>query len=88
MPGGLIVHSSSAGIIRIRFNGRTRDFCAESLSARFPGLPVATKINFSLEAISKIVDSVKGQGANRFKHGAYTLVFEYFESVGNTALGR
>jgi len=49
MPGGLLVHSSSAGIIRIRFTGRTRDFCAESLSARFPELPVATKINFSLD---------------------------------------
>jgi len=49
MPGGLLVHSSSAGIIRIRFTGRTRDFCAESLSARFPELPVASKINFSLD---------------------------------------
>ncbi len=34
-----------------------------------------------LEAISKIVDHVQGRDAKRFKHGAYTLVFEYFESV-------
>jgi hypothetical protein len=30
----------------------------------------------------------QGQGANRFKSGAYTLVFEHFESVCNTALER
>ncbi len=71
MPGGLIVHSSSAGIIRIRFNGRTRDFCAESLSARFPELPVASKINFSLEAISKIVDYVKGPRLKAGLHIGY-----------------
>jgi hypothetical protein len=41
-----------------------------------------------LEAISKIVDHVQGRDANRFKHGVYTLVFEYFESVCNNALGR
>jgi len=41
-----------------------------------------------LESISKIVDYVQGQGKNRFKSGAYTLVFEHFESVFNTALGR
>jgi hypothetical protein len=40
------------------------------------------------EAVSKIVDQVKGQGENRFKSGAYTLVFEHFESVFNKALGR
>ncbi len=36
-----------------------------------------------MEVISKIVDNVQGQGENRFKNGAYTLVFEYFESVFN-----
>jgi hypothetical protein len=41
-----------------------------------------------LEPISKIVDYVQGQGENRFNSGAYTLVFEHFESVFNTALGR
>jgi hypothetical protein len=41
-----------------------------------------TKNDFKqLEAISKIVDHVQGQGENRFKSGAYTLVFEHFESV-------
>jgi hypothetical protein len=34
-----------------------------------------------LEPISKIVDHAQGQGANRFKSGAYTLVFEHFETV-------
>ncbi len=41
-----------------------------------------------MEAILKIVDRVQGQGANRFESGAYTIVFEHFESVCNTALGR
>jgi hypothetical protein len=40
------------------------------------------------EPISKIADHAKGRGANRFKNGAYTLVFEYFESVCNKAHGR
>jgi hypothetical protein len=35
----------------------------------------------NLEAVSKIVDHVQGQGENRFESGAYTLVFEHFESV-------
>ena len=38
--------------------------------------------------ISKIVDNVYGRGENRFKSKAYTLVFEYFESVFNYAHGR
>ena len=41
-----------------------------------------------IETISKIVDHVQGQDENRFKSGVYTLVFEHFESVCNTALGR
>jgi hypothetical protein len=41
-----------------------------------------------VEAVLKIVDYAQGQGENRFKSGAYTLVFEHFESVGNKALGR
>ena len=44
--------------------------------------------SFGVEAISKIVDHVQGRGEKRFKNGAYTLVFEYFESVFNKALGR
>jgi hypothetical protein len=40
------------------------------------------------KVISKIVDHAQGQGENRFKSGAYTVVFEHFESVFNTALGR
>ena len=40
-----------------------------------------------LEVISKIVDHAQGRDANRFKNGAYTIVFEYFESVCNNALG-
>jgi hypothetical protein len=40
-----------------------------------------------LEPISKIVDHTQGQGENRFKSRAYTLVFEHFESVFNTDLG-
>jgi hypothetical protein len=35
--------------------------------------------------ILKIVDNVQGQGENRFKSGAYTLVFEHFETVFNAA---
>ena len=46
------------------------------------------KIISLAEAISKIVDHVQGHGANRFKSRAYTLVFEHFESVWNTALER
>jgi hypothetical protein len=34
-----------------------------------------------LKTILKIVDNVQGQGENRFKSGAYTTVFEHFESV-------
>jgi hypothetical protein len=41
-----------------------------------------------LESITKIVDHVQGQGENRFKSGAYTTVFEHFESVFNTAIRR
>ena len=46
------------------------------------------KIISLAEAISKIVDHVQGRDVNRFNNGAYTLVFEYFESVYNNALGR
>jgi len=42
----------------------------------------------NLEAISKIVDHVQGRDENRFKNRAYTLVFEYFESVCNKVIGR
>jgi hypothetical protein len=38
--------------------------------------------------IAKIADHVQEQGENRFKSGAYTLVFEHFDSVFNAALGR
>jgi hypothetical protein len=44
--------------------------------------------DFYKKPILKIVDNAQGQGENRFKSGAYTLVFEHFESVFNTALGR
>ena len=43
--------------------------------------------NVRVEVISKIVDYVQGRDANRFKNGAYTLVFEAFESVCNKAFG-
>ncbi len=52
------------------------------------GLPSQNSLASNLIAISKIVDHVQGQGKSRFKSGAYTLVFEHFESVFNTALGR
>ena len=45
-------------------------------------------MNCMYRSYLKIVDHVQGQGENRFKSGAYTLVFEHFESVLNTALGR
>jgi hypothetical protein len=41
-----------------------------------------------IEAVLEIADRFQGQGEYRFKSGAYTTVFEYFESVFNTALGR
>jgi hypothetical protein len=37
----------------------------------------------TVKTIPKIVDHAQGQGKNRFKSGAYTLVFEHFESVFN-----
>jgi hypothetical protein len=43
--------------------------------------------NLICKTISKIVDHAQGQGENRFKSGAYTLVFEHFESVFNAAIG-
>ena len=46
------------------------------------------KIVDNAQGQGKIVDNAQGQGENRFKSGAYTLVFEHFESVFNTALGR
>ena len=39
------------------------------------------------KSVLKIADHAQGQGANRFKSGAYTIVFEHFESVCNTAIG-
>ncbi len=36
----------------------------------------------------KALDLGRGQGVNRFKNGAYTLVREYFESIHNTAIGQ
>ena len=36
----------------------------------------------------KIADHAQAQGANRFKSGAYTIVFEHFESAYNKALER
>ena len=33
----------------------------------------------NLEAISKIADHARGQGAGRFESAAYTLVCEHFE---------
>ena len=44
------------------------------------------RVDLKLEAIYKIIDNAQGQGENRFKSGAYTTVFEHFESVFNTAL--
>jgi hypothetical protein len=40
------------------------------------------------KAVLKLQITPQGQGANRFKSGAYTIVFEHFESVFNTAIGR
>jgi hypothetical protein len=34
-----------------------------------------------MKAFSKRVGNAQGQGENRFKSGADTLVFEHFESV-------
>jgi glutathione synthase/RimK-type ligase-like ATP-grasp enzyme len=45
-------------------------------------------IEVQFEAVLKIVDHVQGQGVNRFESRAYTLVFEHFESVYNTGIGR
>jgi hypothetical protein len=39
-----------------------------------------------VKAVLKIADYVQGQGENRFKRGAYTIVFEHFESVLCTPL--
>ena len=53
--------------------------------------PVPKVLDLSLnkvEAVLKIVDHVQGRDVNRFKSRAYTLVFEYFVSVYNKALGR
>jgi hypothetical protein len=36
----------------------------------------------------KALDFGRGQGVVRFKHGAYTIVREYFEPVHNTANGQ
>ena len=55
------------------------------------GIPNCKILYFHLlysKAVLKIVDHVQGQGANPFKSGAYTTVFEHFESVCNAALGR
>ena len=41
-----------------------------------------------LKPIPKIVDYIQGHGENRFKSGAYTTVFEHFEPIFNTAIGR
>jgi hypothetical protein len=40
------------------------------------------------KTVLKIADRARGQGENQFKSGAYTLVFEHFELVFNTAIGR
>jgi hypothetical protein len=40
------------------------------------------------KSVLKIVDHAQGRGANRLKSGAYTKVFEHFESVCNKAIGR
>ena len=45
-------------------------------------------MNIEPKAVFKIVDNVQGQGENRFKSGAYTLVFEHFESVYNAVIER
>jgi len=36
----------------------------------------------------KTRSNVRGQGAKRFKSGAYTLVREHFETFCNAAIGR
>ena len=33
-----------------------------------------------------MTDHVRGQGASRFKNGAYTIVREYFKPARNTAI--
>ncbi len=38
--------------------------------------------------VDKPLDFVRGQGAIRFKSGAYTLVREHFESDWNAAIGQ
>ncbi len=41
-----------------------------------------------VEFISKIVHQLQEQGAGRRKSGAYTIVCEHFEEVGNAAIER
>ena len=55
---------------------------------RYAYIPVLISLSNKFESFSKIVDHVQGQGINRFESRAYTLVFEHFESVYNTAIGR
>ncbi len=43
--------------------------------------PVWNMHDSKIEAVSKIVDYAQARGANRFESGAYTTVFEHFESV-------
>ena len=45
-------------------------------------------VSILLKVISKIVDHGQGHGENRFGNGAYTTVFEAFETVFNKDLGR
>ncbi len=69
---------------------RTRQFAVRiiKISVKLPNTPEGRVVRNQLEPISKIVDHAQGQGENRFNSEAYTLVFEHFESVFNTALGR
>jgi hypothetical protein len=58
------------------------------ISSNKSGAFIILKAPQFVKAVLKIVGGVQGQGKNRFKSGAYTIVFEHFESVFNTALGR
>ena len=52
-------------------------FIGSKLASQFLGFRIAFKS----------LDHVRGQGAGRFKSGAYTLVREHFETARNAVLG-
>ena len=63
------------------------DACSSNAKCIFEMVLIELR-NIFLEAVLKIVAYVQGQGTNRFESGAYTIVFEHFESVCNAAIGR